>query len=586
MPPTSIRLALTVAAAPARILTSPLALTPGTRVGVYEVTAQIGAGGMGEVYRARDTKLGRDVALKVLPGLLAGDADRLARFRREAQVLATLNHPHIAQIHGFEDSGPTHALVMELVEGPTLAEKLAGGSGLPLAELLAIARQVAEALEAAHEQGIVHRDLKPANIKVRDDGTVKVLDFGLAKALDTTSTSGSPVPDPTYSPTITTPAMTLQGVILGTAAYMAPEQAKGRPVDKRADIWAFGVVVYEMLSGGRGFHAEDVSETLAAILTREVDWSALPRTTPPRLRELLAACLVRDPRQRLRDIGDARIAIAKIESGATEPSTAAAIAAAPARTRAWPWAAAGVLATALVATLALWAPWRTAPAPSALRLNAELGISGASLVTIQGDTALLSPDGRVLAFVAARDGRNQIYVRRLDQFQASPLPGTDGARGPFFSPDGQWVGFFSGGKLKKVAVTGGAAVTVCDAPDDRGGSWTDDGAIVFVPNAALGAGIQRVPAGGGTPELLVKIDPTKAARFPHVLPGGRALFYSSGGDTSGSDTSDIVVQPLPSGPSKVLVRGGYDGRYVPSGHFMYVHDSTCLRRRSTRLAWN
>src|SRR5262245_56520142 len=320
-----------------------MALSAGTRLGVYEVTDQIGEGGMGQVFRAHDTRLNRDVALKILPDAVAGDPDRLARFTREAQTLASLNHAHIAQIHGLEESGGVRALVMELVEGEDLSQRITRGA-IPLAEALPIARQIAEAMEAAHDQGIIHRDLKPANIKVKDDGTVKVLDFGLAKALST-DPSGMSGPDPTNSPTLTARATQL-GVILGTAAYMSPEQAKGRPVDRRADIWAFGVILFEMLAGRRGYEAEDISETLAAVLTREVDWNALPASTPARLKALVRDCLVRDPKERLRDIGDARRELQRMIEGAPEHAHVGAPVAAAPKTPAWrrmlPWAVAAL----------------------------------------------------------------------------------------------------------------------------------------------------------------------------------------------------------------------------------------------------
>jgi serine/threonine protein kinase len=332
-----------------------LALPPGTRLGAYEVTASLGAGGMGEVYRARDPKLDRDVAIKILPESFASDADRVMRFEREAKTLASLNHPHIAQIYGFEQSGATSALVMELVDGEDLSQRIARGP-IPIDEALPIAKQIAEALEAAHEQGIIHRDLKPANVKVRPDGTVKVLDFGLAKAMD----QGSGIGDRgsggvANSPTITSPAMTMRGVILGTAAYMSPEQAKGKFVDKRADIWAFGVVLYEMLTGRRLFDAEDTSETLAAVLTRDVSMTTMPVAIPPRLRALLRECLIRDPKHRLRDIGDARNVIEKIIAGAADdPTTATAPITSPSW-RALPWAVAAAALAA--AAIALWYGW-------------------------------------------------------------------------------------------------------------------------------------------------------------------------------------------------------------------------------------
>jgi serine/threonine-protein kinase len=404
-----------------------MALASGTRIGPYEIAAAIGAGGMGEVYLARDTKLNRDVALKVLPASLAGDPDRLARFRREAQVLAALNHPNIAHIHGFEDSGDVHALVMELVEGPTLADRIKHGP-LPLDEALPIARQVAEAMEAAHEQGIIHRDLKPANIKVRDDGTVKVLDFGLAKALAPDS-SGGLSGEAMNSPTLTARATQL-GVILGTAAYMAPEQAKGRPVDRRADIWAFGVVLFEMLTGRRGYEAEDISETLAAVLTREVDWTALPASTPARLKALVKDCLARDPKQRLRDIGEARRILERILEGATDDpvSPSGAFAPATAGPRAasrlpWILAAAALLAAAASAAYAL-RPVPVVPKPV---VRAEVVLKDFSALVS------MSRDGTKIAYIVA-GGPNTTYValRQMDQFDAKPIPGTDGGGFPIF----------------------------------------------------------------------------------------------------------------------------------------------------------
>jgi serine/threonine protein kinase len=405
-------------------------LTSGTRIGPYEITGAIGAGGMGEVYRARDTKLNRDVALKVLPASVAGDPDRLARFRREAQVLASLNHPNIAHIHGLEDAGQTTAIVMELVEGPTLAELIEKGRGLPLADALPIARQIAEALEVAHERGIIHRDLKPANIKVCDDGTVKVLDFGLAKALEPDSAAGSrqPAGGNANSPTITTPAMTVAGLILGTVAYMAPEQAKGKPVDRRADIWAFGVVLFEMLAGKRGYEAEDVSDTLAAVLMRDVDWNALPANVPPRLRALLSDCLVRDPKQRLRDIGDARRVLDQIIGGKPEPLPATASSASSSRlgtlgVLGW------VVATLALATGAALAFVHFGEAPPT-RQRTQFLVSPPAKQSFT--SFALSPDGRYLAFGTGVSGtsfrdQNTVWLRTLDSIDARLLPGTEGA---------------------------------------------------------------------------------------------------------------------------------------------------------------
>jgi len=455
-----------------------MSLTPGHRLGLYEVTSQLGEGGMGQVWRARDTKLNRDVALKVLPDLFANDPDRLARFTREAQVLAALNHSNIAQIYGIEGQ----ALVMELVEGEDLSV-LIGRGALPLHDIVPIATQIAQALEAAHEQGIIHRDLKPANVKVRADGTVKVLDFGLAKAMDPAGASSA---DSMNSPTLTGRA-TQMGMIIGTAAYMAPEQARGRVVDRRADIWAFGVVLYEMLTGRRAFEGEDISITLASVLKEDVRWIALPEDLPAPIFKLLRRCLEKDPKRRLSWIGEARLTL---EDPATlQPATAMApvavattVPAAPLWRRALPWTLAAVGVVSALVLLSLWAPWRTTPPPSSRKLLASIG-ADATLSTTFGASAILSPDGTTLAFVAvpAKQARPALFVRKLDELQATVLAGTEDAASPFFSPDGQWIAYFAGGQLKKVSTTGGASVKLCDAPGGRGGAWTDDDSIIFTP---------------------------------------------------------------------------------------------------------
>ena len=548
-----------------------MSLSPGTHLGSYEVLSLLGAGGMGEVYRARDTKLGRDVAIKVLPTAFASDVDRMARFQREAHVLASLNHPHIASIYGLEDSDTTRALVMELVEGPTLQERIAQGA-LSIEEALPIAKQIAEALEYAHEHGIVHRDLKPANVKLTRDGAVKVLDFGLAKALSDDPLS----PEVSNSPTLSGVA-TRAGIILGTAAYMSPEQAKGKTADRRSDIWSFGVVLFEMLSGRRLYTGETAAETLASVLKTDPDWSALPPSIPPSVHRLLRHCLEKDPRRRIQAIGDARIAIEDALAGREEPVAAERVAATVPPRRLAPWivAALGGWAVAIAALLALW---RLAPQPTTpVRLSVELGADASLvLVTGSGTAAILSPDGKLLAFAAqkAAGQRPQLYVRRLEQLAASPLSGTEGARNPFFSPDSQWLGFFAEGKLKKVAVTGGAAVTLCDSPENRGGTWSEDGTILFTPRIA--AGLSRVSSAGGTPEVLTTPDQAagdSSDRWPQALPGGKAVLFTGGvgGDFEGAS---IVVQALPKGPRKVLQRGGYHGRYLRSGHVVYMHEGT------------
>ncbi len=569
-----------------------MTLASGTRLGPYEVLGLLGVGGMGEVYRASDTKLKREVAIKVLPEAFARDEARMKRFEREAQVLASLNHPNVAAIYGLEEAespeaersgvaereavgaGPRgterwiRALVLELVEGPTLAERIASGP-IPLEEAIRIATQIANGLEAAHEKAIIHRDLKPANVKLTKDGDVKILDFGLAKALEVEST---PVEN-TNSPTLT--RATQAGVLLGTAAYMSPEQAKGKSADRRADVWAFGVVLYEMLAGRRAFDGEDLSETLAFVLTKEPDWSALPAELPVPVRGLLTRCLTKDPKQRLQAIGEARIALDYAMGEAPETAVA------PARTQSTFWPAlAGAAFLALGATLwTLW-PRPALPPPPPIRLSARLG-ADASLVTwvpYAGPAAVLSPDGALLAFVGEKGPGEapQLYVRRLEELEASPLPGTEGARSPFFSPDSQWIAFFAQGNLKKVAVTSGATVTLCEARNERGGgAWAEDGTIVFALFEATGGGLSRVSSAGGTPEILTNpADAGEVAhRSPQALPGGRVL-YTAFATAGGYDDATIVAQPLPSGPKKILLRGGYQGRYVPSGHIVYIREGT------------
>jgi Tol biopolymer transport system component len=556
----------------------------GKTLGPYQVVAKLGEGGMGQVFRATDTKLKRQVAIKILPPSLAADHERLARFQREAELLASLNHPHIAGIYGLEESDGLSALVMELVDGEDLSQRIARGA-IPIDEALPIARQIAEALEAAHEQGIIHRDLKPANVKVRADGTVKVLDFGLAKAMDPTVLSSSDAMD---SPTITSPAMTLRGVILGTAAYMAPEQAKGKSVDKRADIWAFGVVLYEMLTGRRLFDAEDTTETLAAVLTRDVTMTTLPVAIPARLRSLLRDCLIRDPKQRLRDIGDARIALDRIIAGAPDnaiaPAAAAATPVVPAWRRVLPWALAILTTIALAVVLFTWAPWRVAPAPAPRKLLALIG-ADASLPMDLGASATLSPDGTTLAFAAQQAGQTRLFVRKLDQLQAAALAGTEGAAGPFYSPDGKWIAFFAGGKLKKISETGGASIELCDAPNNRGGTWADDDTIIFTPVNGTNVKLMRVSASGGTPSVFGTLNEGAVTqRWPQALRGGKGVLYSEHSAINEWDSANLVIAPLSGGTPKIVVRGGHYGRYVPSspgsskqgkgGHLIYMQQGT------------
>jgi serine/threonine protein kinase len=505
----------------------------GTQLGPYQIVAKLGEGGMGEVWRARDTKLDRDVAIKVLPEVFAHDADRLARFTREAKTLASLNHPNIAQIHGLEESGGVTALVMELVDGDDLSQRIARGA-IPLDEALPIARQIAEALEAAHEQGIIHRDLKPANIKVRADGTVKVLDFGLAK-LGPHQASGSRlqalgVPGD-ESPTITSPAMTQAGMILGTAAYMSPEQARGKAVDRRADIWAFGCVLYEMLTGRRAFGGENVTDTLAAVVRAEPTWTLLPAGLSPTLVSFLKSCLHKDAKQRLPDIAAMRLAL----DGAFEtvtPDTASSVSSRAVRRTRLAWAVAG--ASALVAlTLASLMlrprPQPERPAVVRYELRSPEGTTRfGHNVAARGTQPpaphfAVSPDGRKLAFVAITENVPRLWWQPLDSTAARLLPGTDDASFPFWSPDGQSVAFFANGLLSRMSLDDARPTTICAAESGEGGSWGSDGEVFFSPTAR--GGIWRVSATGGAPVQVTTPADGEAHRWPFLLPGGRKLLY-------------------------------------------------------------
>jgi Tol biopolymer transport system component len=540
-----------------------LALAPGTRLGVYEVTAPIGEGGMGQVYRAHDTKLNRDVALKLLPDAFAGDPDRLARFTREAQTLASLNHPHIAAIYGIEESDGIRALVMELVEGEDLSQHIARGA-IPLAEALPIATQITEALEAAHEQGIIHRDLKPANVKVRGDGTVKVLDFGLAKALEPTGAASSNV---SQSPTITTPAMTQAGMILGTAAYMSPEQAKGRAADKRSDVWAFGVVLYEMLTGQRAFKGEDVADTLAFILTREPDWATLPADTPPLIRRLLRRCLQKDRRRRLADAADARLEIEEALAGpAAADGTATALAAAPRPLwrRAIP-----VVATALVVcAVTAGTMWRLRPSVPAPVMRFAIAIPDGQQLTAQGKAIAMSPAGTHIVYVANR----RLYLRSLSDLEVRPITGAANAGSTpgylAFSPDGRSIAYFEGGTIKRIALSGGAAVTVCETDQISGMSW--DGDTIFFGQG--GKGIMRVSANGGKPEPVVTVKDGEFVDSPQLLPDGQTLLFAlaTGANADRWDKARIVAESLKSHERKTLIDGGSDARYLPTGHLVFA----------------
>ena len=548
-------------------------LSSGTKIGVYEVSSLLGVGGMGEVYRSRDSKLSRQAALKVLPSGVAADTERLTRFRREATLLAALNHPNIAAIYGFEDSGTTHALVMELVEGPTLADRIKTGR-ISIEETLPIAKQICEALEYAHERGIVHRDLKPANIKVTSDDTVKVLDFGLAKVLENEPAPG----DIGSSPTMTRMA-TQAGIILGTAAYMSPEQARGKSADRRADIWAFGCVLYEMLTGKMAFCGETVSDTLAAVIKDPPDWSLLPAQTPGRLRVLVQRCLQKDPRQRLQAIGDARISIDEVLGGAPEPP-AASIAVAPSPAPTWqrllPWTIAALLAVALLVAILTLRPSANSSMQKPIELTLALPAEQ-KLALINGPSFVLSPDGSRIAYVANQAGvdTGQLYVRDLEHSSPIALEGAALASAPFFSPDGQWIGFFADGKLKKVSVHGGAPIELATAPGSRGGTWNQDDTIVFT--TAFTSPLYRIPAAGGTPQQVTHLDSARIEtthRWPQFLPGGKAFLFTASANNNFFGQGSVQAASLATGQAKVLVENAMFGRYLPGGYLAYFSQGT------------
>jgi serine/threonine protein kinase len=530
-----------------------MALTIGSRVGPYQITAEIGAGGMGIVYRAHDSRLGRDVAVKV-------SGERFSeRFEREARAVAALNHPNICTLH---DVGPDY-LVMELVEGETLAELLAQrprSSGLPLDETLRLARQIASALDAAHDAGVVHRDLKPGNIKVRGDGTVKVLDFGLAKMHGTPDSAGSDVEKLTHSPTV---LATQAGLILGTAAYMSPEQARGKAVDKRADIWAFGVVVYEVLTGRRPFEGEDASTTVAAVIQTEPRWDGVP----PSMLRLLKRCLTKDPRRRLRDIGDVWDLLDEPQQSlSSQRSSVAGIG----------WIAAVVMAA--VAGVALWAPWRVErPVERRLvQLEINLGddISLPPLLTPTPSSIAISPDGTRLAYVASvAGGPPRLLVRSLDQSQSSELVGTEGALNPFFSPDGEWVMFWDGSRVKRVSVAGGVVVPMMQASIFAGASWAPDGDLIV--GSGNTKGLLRAPfTGGAATEVITLMGDELFYSTPDVLPGGKDVLVAVYGTPPSPDRAVIDVMSLGERRRKTIVRGATAARYLPSGHLIYTSRGT------------
>ncbi len=548
----------------------------------YRIAEKIGAGGMGEVYRAEDTKLGRSVAIKVLPPEVSQDPERLARFEREAQLLAALSHANIGAIYGLEDVGERRFLVLEHVKGENLAERLKLGP-IPETEVLDIARQIAEALEEAHEAGIVHRDLKPANVMLTPDGKVKVLDFGLAKAWAGEDAMSGSTSDLSKSPTLAY-ATTGAGLILGTAAYMSPEQARGRPVDRRADIWSFGVVVFEMLTGASMFSGETVSDILASILKDEPSWEKLPPDTPRRLERLLYRCLAKNPRRRLRDIGDARLELEEmIENPEASPEGGVAETPAPTgRLRgALPWLAAAVFLVGGAAAGYLLRPAPEAapvirasiPPPEGTAFHLDAASPGA---------VTLSPDGRKLVF-AAQDGEGQVllYVRPLDASQAYALSGTEGAQYPFWSPDARSIGFFAEGKLKKIDAGGGPPLTLCEASNGKGGTWGEDGTIVFAPSH--NTPLHRVSEAGGESAAITELDREageNSHRHPRLLPDGTRVLYlarraGAPVETTGAEGNAVMVAPVEGGPGRLLARSEAAAEYA-SGYLLFLRDDTLM----------
>ena len=564
----------------AQMVNPAISLMTGRRLGSYHLVELLGRGGMGEVYLARDAKLGRDVAIKILPHAFTADPERLARFEREARVLASVSHPNIGAIYGIEEaswSGPAEAgyptsrvtaLVLELVEGDTLAERIAPAAGrkrvpLRVQDALDIARQIADALEAAHEKGIVHRDLKPANIKITPAGVVKVLDFGLAKV-----TSGESVTDESQSPTMSIVARTREGVILGTVTYMSPEQARGLPLDKRSDIWSFGCVLYEMLTGRAPFTGGTVSDIIAGILERDPDWSSLPTGVPTSVRRLLRRCLDKDPKHRLRDIGDARFELVDEAIDPTPPLSK--------RGRLIGLLSMTTVAVALTSLILSWTLWwPRAESPRGVE-RFVLNLSPQDQFSNTGRQAVaISPNGTHIVYSA--NGR--LYVRALDDLNPRPIAGTRGevadnsaARNPFFSPDGRWIGFWQAEQLKKVALTGGAALTVCEASNPWGVRWASDGTILYGEGPA---GIWRVSDSGGSPQNIIPMESGFSAHGPQLLPDGRTIIFTQARERDW-DNAAIVAYSQETGARTVLLRGASDARYVASGHLVYVSKGVLL----------
>ena len=538
-----------------------MALTPGTLLGPYEVTAQLGVGGMGEVYRATDTKLKRQVAIKILPSSLAADPDRLARFQREAEVLGSLNHPNIGSIYGLEEANGITALVMELVEGEDLSRRIARGAIL-LDEALPIAKQLTEALEAAHARGIVHRDLKPANIKLTVDGRVKVLDFGLAKVFAAEPDAVTASKSPTIVGT-----MGSAGVILGTASYMSPEQARGKPVDARTDVWAFGCVLYEMLTSKQAFGGETITDILGAIVKTDPDWTALPRETPSAIRRLLKRCLVKDLNERLHAIADARLEITDVR---TDSDTAVQNKTSVPNGRGLRL----IAGVAVVAAIALAVPavlyFRASPSAVSDALETRLEIT--TPPTTDPISFALSPDGRRVVFAGSGGGSARLWVRSFDSVTPQPILGTEGGGYPFWSPDSGSIGFFSGAKLKRINIDGSALQELADVSPGRGGTWNRDGIILYAASSA--AGLFRVSMSGGEVKPVTRMSPGQVNhRFPHFLPDGRRFLYFAVGT---GEVQGVYLGSLDSSETKRLAPADTAAAFAPSGHILYVRQGALV----------
>jgi len=558
----------------------------GKTISHYKVLKKLGEGGMGVVYRANDTKLGREVAIKVLPEEFERDLERLARFEREAKLLASLNHSNIAAIYGLEEHESLHFLVLEVVRGDTLAERVTT-KPLEVQEALEICSQIAEALEAAHEKGIIHRDLKPSNVKVTPEGKVKVLDFGLAKAFEAADYGGISVVDPSKSPTITI-GTSKSRIILGTAAYMSPEQARGKPLDKRTDIWSFGCVLYEVLTGRQAFKGETISDTIAAILEHEPDWEALPKVTPVKIRDILRRCLQKDINRRFRDIADIRIEIEEVlsEVSAPLPATPETEGESLPIKRLRPAFLKGLVAGLAIGTIVtgiiLWNLMRTTLSEQQAVGRYTIDLPPEAPVEIYDlPSVALSPDGTSLVYAADRGESSQLYLRDIKQLEAKPIPGTERAHGPFFSPSGEWVGYFDyeAGKLMKVSLRGGAPIVICKAPpNSRGASWGSDDSIVFT--RSYNSGLYRVPAVGGTLQVITTLDPEKKEkthRFPQILPDGKTVLFTIGtSEFTSYDDARIAIVSLKTGKRKTLVEGGTNARYAPSGHIVYARAGSLM----------